>query len=267
MRDQGLAQAIGAAGGVGALARGLGISQPSVSNWTRVPAERVLAVEVMTGISREALRPDLYRSIARAPPSDGGSGSGAPDPVEAARADEYLLLASLLRRAPTEELLSAIAGIQGDSSPLGLAHIALADAARRTTPEAAGNEYFALFIGIGRGELLPYASYYLTGFLHERPLARLREDLARLGVERAEGNFDPEDHLGLIFEVMAGLANGTFPGGLAAQKEFFARHIQGWAARLFDDLAKAQSADFYHHVAAVGRAYLAVETTAFDIED
>lgn len=265
-RDQGLARAIGAAGGVAALARSLGISQPSVSNWDRVPATRVLAVEAMTGVAREVLRPDLYQAIRRSPASDHGAPEPQTDPIEAARAGEYLLLAALLRRAPTQALLTELAQLRGDGTPLGLAHLALADAAAATTPQQSGDEYFALFVGIGRGELLPYASYYLTGFLHERPLARLREDLARLGIERAEGNFDPEDHLGLMFEVMGGLASGTFPGGLEAQETFFRRHIRDWAARFFADLARSEQARFYRHVAAVGSAYLAIETAAFEIQ-
>ena len=60
MRDEGLDEAIRVAGGVGALARKIGISQPSVSNWARIPAERVLSVEAATGVSRTILRPDLY---------------------------------------------------------------------------------------------------------------------------------------------------------------------------------------------------------------
>lgn len=259
MRDEGLVRAIEAAGGIAALARALGISQPSVSNWARIPAQRVLAVESMTGIGREVLRPDLYRPATAA--------TDEIDPVEAARAGEYLILANLLRRAPTAQVLSGLAGLQGDSSPLGMAHLALADAAAAITPEAAAAEYFALFIGVGRGELLPYASYYLTGFLHERPLARLREDLARLGIERADGNFDPEDHLGLLFEIMGGLANGTFAGGLAAQREFFDKHIKDWAPRFFADLGVAASANFYRPVAVVGATFLAVEAEAFEIED
>lgn len=264
-RSDGLVRAIDAAGGVAALARALGISQPSVSNWDRVPAARVLAVEAMTGVAREVLRPDLYQAFRRAPASDHGTPDPDVDPIEAARAAEYFLLAALLRRAPTAPLLADIARLQGDGSPLGLAHLALADAAAETTPQQAGDEFFTLFVGIGRGEFLPYASYYLTGFLHERPLARLREDLARLGIERAEGNFDPEDHLGLMFEVMGGLASGTFPGGLAAQEAFFRRHIRDWAGRFFADLSRSDQARFYRHVAAVGAAFLAIETAAFDI--
>ena len=261
MREDGLRLAIEAAGGVGALARGLGIRQPSVSTWHRVPAERVLAVESLTGVRRETLRPDLYNEARAGLRRMTGS-----DEIERARASEYLLLDHLLRNAPDEALLESIGRLSGDGSPLGMAHIAMAEAATKAEASDVAAEYFALFIGIGRGELLPYASYYLTGFLHERPLARLREDLARMGIERSEGNFDPEDHLGILFEVMAGLANGTFGDELDRQRDFFSRHIETWAHRFFDDLAGAKSARFYRTVADVGRAFMIVESEAFSLE-
>src|SRR5947209_2695210 len=168
MRDPGLSAAIQAVGGVSELARRVGISQPSVSNWDKVRAERVLAVESATGVPRVRLRPDLYREQRTA----------NVDGVDLARSQEYALFSALLARAPDSELLARIARIGGDASPLGVAHIALAEAASRLNTEAIEREYFNLFIGLGRGELLPYGSYYLTGFLHERPLARLRDDLA-----------------------------------------------------------------------------------------
>jgi len=122
MRDDGLDEAIRVAGGVGALARKIGISQPSVSNWARIPAERVLSVEAATGVSRTILRPDLYVD-------DQGAG-GDVDDVDAARAQEYALLSALLVRAPDRALLERLAALRGDASPLGLAHAALAEAAR-----------------------------------------------------------------------------------------------------------------------------------------
>lgn len=255
MREEGLQKAIDAVGGIGALARGLGIKQPSVSSWMKVPSDRVLAIEALTGVRREELRPDLYFR------------QEAVDEVEAARAQFYLLLGRLLRQSPTESMLKEAAKLRGNETPLGMAQIALAEAAARITPEAAASEYFAIFIGIGRGEILPYASYYLTGFLHERPLARLREDLSRLGIERAEGNFDPEDHLGLLFEIMAGFANGTFDADLATQKEFFDRHISPWADRCLADIAVTPSANFYKSVAALGSRFIEVEREAFSIEE
>src|SRR6266545_4708226 len=182
MRDAGLEEAIRAAGGVGALAQKIGISQPSVSNWSRVPAERVVSVEAATGVARAILRPDLY----------GEQQSADLDDSDAARASEYALLAVLLARAPDAELLKRLAALRGDASPLGLAHVALADAAAATTAERVEREFFNLFVGLGRGELMPYGSYYQSGFLYERPLARLREDLVKLGIERSEGNAEPE---------------------------------------------------------------------------
>ena len=111
-------------------------------------------------------------------------------------------------RAPDAKLLERLAELRGDATPLGVAHAALAQAASATTVERVEREFFDLFIGLGRGELLPYGSYYLTGFLHERPLARLRADLAPLGIERVEGNCEPEDHAATLCEIMAGLVGG-----------------------------------------------------------
>ena len=201
MRESGLIEAISAVGGVSELARKIGIAQPSLSNWTRVPAERVVAVEAATGVSRTKLRPDLYA----AEPS-----AHAIDEVDVARAREYALLAALLVRAPDTDVLKRLAGLKGDPSPLGIAHLALAEAAAQTDSDRVQREYFDLFIGLGRGELLPYGSYYLTGFLHERPLARLREDLKPLGIARSEGSVEPEDHAATLCEVMAGLIDGRF---------------------------------------------------------
>ena len=143
-----------------------------------VPAERVVSVEAVTGIDRGVLRPDLY---------GGGTTAGHIDEIDAARAQEYALLAALLTRAPDAALLSGLSKLRADASPLGLAHAALAEAADKATVKSAEREFFDLFIGLGRGELLPYGSYYLTGFLHERPLARLRDDLARIGITRSDG--------------------------------------------------------------------------------
>jgi TorA maturation chaperone TorD len=255
MRDPGLDEAISAAGGVGALARKIGISQPSVSNWSRIPAERVLAVEAVTGVNRALLRPDLFGVH----PGTGGD----VEEVDAARAQEYALLALLLSRAPDQALLERLAGLRGDASPLGVAHVALAEAASRTSAERVEREFFDLFIGLGRGELLPYGSYYLTGFLHERPLARLRESLARLGIERAEGQAEPEDHAAILCEIMAGLASRRFAAPYGADRDLFEQHLSPWIARFFADLERAEAADFYRRIGTLGRVFMEVETEAF----
>jgi TorA maturation chaperone TorD len=250
MRDPGLDQAIRSAGGVRALARKLGISQPSVSNWSRVPAERVVAVEGATGIDRAVL---LY----------GGHGGGDVDEIDAARGQEYALLSVLLRRAVDGQLLARPAVLRGDPSALGVGHAALAEAAAATNVERVEREFFDLFVGIGRGELLPYGSYYLTGFLNERPLARLRDDLAQLGVERVEGEVEPEDHAAVLCEIMAGLVGGRFEAPAGADRELFEKHLAPWIGRFFTDLEQAEAADFYRRVGTVGRVFIDIEREAF----
>ena len=189
------------------------------------------------------------------------------DDVDALRAQEYALLALLLSRAPTAELLGRLGELRGDASPLGLAHIALADAARTADPDAVSREYFDLFVGVGQGELLPYGSYYLTGFLHGRPLARLRQDLDALGIEAAETLREPEDHIAILCEVMAGIAGGQFEAQAGGEKRFFERHLEPWAPRFFADVETAQLARFYRAVATVGRVFMAVEAEAFAMDE
>jgi TorA maturation chaperone TorD len=255
MRDEGLELAISAVGGISELARRIGISQPSVSNWERVPAERVLSIELATGIARSLLRPDLFAQE----PSIGK------DDVDAARAREYALLASLLLRSPDATLLRRLAQLRADASPLGIAHAALGEAAAHTDAERAGREYFNLFIGLSRGELLPYASYYLTGFLYERPLARLRGDLKRLGIEQVEGQPEPEDHAAILCEIMAGLVGGEIDAPPGADREIFEKHLAPWMPRFFADLESSRTADFYARVGALGRAFMEIETVAFTL--
>ena len=166
---------------------------------------------------------------------------GLPDDVDLLRAQQYDLLAALLGRAPTPALLAALAALPDGDGVLGRLVLALRRAAAETGAADVEREFFALFIGVGRGELLPYASYYLTGFLNERPLARVREDFFALGIERDESMSEPEDHLAILMEVMAGLAAGRFEAEPGMQGRFFARHIEPWAGRFFADLEGAQA--------------------------
>jgi TorA maturation chaperone TorD len=259
VRDAGLDRAIDAAGGIAQLARKIGIAQPSVSNWNRVPAQRVIAVEAATGVPRKQLRPDLYPDLCSEPAVE----DAAVDAVDAARAREYALLAALLSCPPSDALLGEIARLQGDVTPLGRAHAELAAAAADVTAAGVEREYFDLFVGLGRGELLPYGSYYLTGFLNERPLSRLRDDLAALGIERIENNFEPEDHAATLCEIMAGLAGGRFPTSPQAQRSFFEKHVAPWMGRLFVDIENATSARFYRSIGSLGRLFLEIEAEAF----
>lgn len=256
MRDAGLQAAIQSAGGVSALAKRLGLSQPSVTAWARVPSERVAAVEAVTRVPRSVLRPDLFAA---------GTGP-APDPVDEARSRLYLLLGNLVLNVPDEKVLLDLRKLTGDASPLGTAISALADKADILQAERIAREHFELFIGVGRGELLPYASYYLTGFLHERPLVRARADLRRLGIARAEGLSEPEDHIAFLLEAMAGLAVGRIAAEAGEEKRFFDKHLAPWAERFFADLAKAESADFYRAVGKLGVEFMAIEREAFALE-
>lgn len=191
-----------------------------------------------------------------------------PDDIDSARAQAYLLLAALLARPPSGELLNSVAGMQGeDATPWGRVVARLAAAASSLTPRDAEREFNRLFIGVSRGELMPYASFYRTGFLHDRPLVDLRLDMTRIGIARSPEVKEPEDHIAAILEMMGGLIEGRF-GAVASTREqqaFFGRHLAPWAAQFFRDLETAQSANFYRSVAALGILLLEIEQSGFTL--
>jgi TorA maturation chaperone TorD len=193
-----------------------------------------------------------------------------PDETEQARAGLYRLLGAALSHPPTERLLDSLRNLRvaETGTQIGAALARLARAAQATNLDRTRREYDALFIGIARGELVPYASFYLTGFLHDRPLARLRADLAALGLAAAPGHPDPEDHAGTLCELMAGLIDGGHgaPRPLDGQRRFFERHLAPWLDRFFADLEEAPGVALYQHVGELGRAFLAVEGAAFGME-
>ncbi len=181
------------------------------------------------------------------------------------RADLYNFLGLILARPADQMLLDQTASLTGDDSPIGESISGLARVAKASNPKAVEREFNALFIGLGRGELLPYASYYLTGFLNEKPLARLRRDMAALSVTRAENVFEPEDSMASLMETMGGLIVGRFgtPASLDRQRTFFNNHIAPWGAHFFTDLEGAKSSVLYASVGAVGREFMAIEREAF----
>ncbi|MEM8571396.1 MAG: molecular chaperone TorD family protein [Pseudomonadota bacterium] len=194
----------------------------------------------------------------------------AEDNQSEARAQHWGFLASVFAAPPSADLLSAMSQLVGDETALGQAYQRLAKAAHSADTASVEREFFDLFIGVGRGELLPYASFYLTGFLNERPLADLRRDLGIMGIAPAEGRHEPEDHIASLCEIMAGLASGSFSAdalgcGAVGEAGFFSRHLQPWAPQFFDDLAVAPSANFYRHVAEVGAMFTDIETHAFGL--
>ena len=189
---------------------------------------------------------------------------------DAFRAQWYGLLAAVLRAAPERAELERLAALVGDETDFGQDVSALAQAARTalaSDPKTLQQEHFDLFIGVGRGEVLPYGSYYLAGFLYEKPLAKLRGDMRRLGIARAEGVHEPEDHIAAVMEMMSGLITGAFgeAADLATQRRFFAVHLGSWAPRFFEDLENAEAAEFYRAVGRLGRRFLAIEIEAFEM--
>ena len=181
------------------------------------------------------------------------------------RARWYGLLGSLLAAPPTAKLLQTIGAIEGDETGLGQAVAQVAAAARASTVDDVGQEYHDLFIGVGGGELLPYGSYYLAGFTYEKPLAKLRIEMTRLGIARADGMHEPEDHVASLCEIMSGLITGAYgePADLAKQQAFYDVHVGSWAALFFRDLEAAESANLYRPVGTVGRLFLEIEGQAF----
>jgi TorA maturation chaperone TorD len=185
------------------------------------------------------------------------------------RGNVYALLGHLLAGPPESDVLAMLAGIDAvpnDESLLTASWKMLADAAGRASRESLKDEYLALFVGLGRGEVLPYGSWYLTGFLMEQPLARLRSDLGELGIERQEGVKEPEDHAAALCDVMALLITGDEPAPVALQQHFFARHMEPWMGRFFRDLQQAPSARFYRAVGQLGEQFMDVETRAFGMQ-
>lgn len=195
----------------------------------------------------------------------------APDADELARADLYGLLASLFYRAPDATLLHRIAASRATGEAagtvLGRAWNALCDAAAETSEAEAADEYQRLFIGVGRQEIFLYGSYYLAGFLNERPLVALRDDLARYGLARQEAVAETEDHIAALCEVMRFLVAGDDAGvsNLAQQQAFFSHHLQPWVERLCEALAGHPQARFYRCAGGLLAAFAQVEGVALSM--
>tara|TARA_R110002012_G_scaffold18455_12_gene67803 strand:- start:926 stop:1534 length:609 start_codon:yes stop_codon:yes gene_type:complete len=181
------------------------------------------------------------------------------------RADLYNFMGLILSGPPDQMLLDQCAALSGDESDLGQGFSTLSKLASKTRPAGAEREFNRLFIGLGRGELLPYASFYLTGFLNEKPLAALRQDMVARGLERAPNVFEPEDNIASLMEMMGAMIAGRFsaPATLTLQKTFFNRHVAPWAGHFFADLEGAKNSVFYAPVGKIGRAFMQIEAEAF----
>ena len=200
----------------------------------------------------------------------GAPGSAALD-EETARAEVYGLLSALFYLAPTPALLSQLRVAVTDSPvPGGVLEqpwSALVAEARARDDAAIRDEYNALFGGVGKPEVSLFGSYYLSGFLNEKPLAALRGDLARLGLARADAMSDTEDHVAYVCEVMRYLiaGDGAAAANLTAQRAFFIDHLQPWVLQMCERIGQHPQANFYAALAAFTRAFVEVETLGFDL--
>ena len=193
------------------------------------------------------------------------------DSEELARAELYGLLARLWLGPPDDELLTQFR-VAVTEAPQSGGHLeapwqSLVAAMRATTSQAAASEYEALFGGVGKPEVFLYGSYYLAGFLHEKPLALLRDDLALLGLERDETRGETEDHIACVFEVMRYLIAGddVAVSNLEQQRRFFRAHMQPWVEQMLDAVEAQPQALLWREVAALTRTFVQVETQAFDM--
>ena len=182
------------------------------------------------------------------------------DELQVLRAGVYELLGRLLGAEPDDNLLNTLRQIEGvDTSdgPLAMGWELLKQASFKTDAESVKQEYFDLFIGVGRGELVPFGSWYITGFLMEKPLAALRADLRRLGYERQDGVRESEDHLAALSDAMSMLIRNNEPSAL--QEQFFSDHLAPWANTFFNDLQNANNARFYRSVGFFGASFIDFE--------
>ena len=239
---------------------GIAESQWDFNDPNAMPGFGPLLAEDIPGLARQACEATAEEVHAGAV-----SASDQLDEMDRARASEYALLAALLSHSPDADMIEQLARLSGDATLLGAAHAALSSAAASMNPERIEREYFDLFVGLGRGELFPYASYYLTGYLHGRPLARIRETLKQIGLEKTEGQSEPEDHVAVLFEVMAGLAGGQIVAPDGTDRAIFENHLKPWVRRFFSDLEHAESAAFYKSVGSLGRVFMEIETEAFSL--
>ena len=194
--------------------------------------------------------------------------TAAPADEDRVRGNLYALLGRLLAAPPDASLLQVLREISpdpDDDSLLAASWQMLAVAAVRADAEQLRQEYDSLFIGLGRGEVVPYGSWYLTGFLMEQPLAQLRGDLNALGIERQPGVHEPEDHAAALCDTMALLITGEAPAPLEQQHVFYSRHLEPWMPRFFRDLQQAGSARFYRAVGQLGEQFIGVESQAFRV--
>ena len=190
------------------------------------------------------------------------------DTEDQLRADMYSFLASLLRTEPNAELVNQLTNLESDDSPIGKSIKILSKLASSMDLPTIRDEYVRIFVGVGRGEILPFASYYLTGFLKDKPLAKLRNDMKEIGIELAENVKEPEDHIASLFDMMSGLILGKFNKkfSISEQKDFFNKHLGPWVDLLMRDIESSKIAVFYSPIGTIGREFIEIERSSFSMD-
>ena len=183
------------------------------------------------------------------------------------RADMYSFLANLLRAEPDENLVNQLTMLDSDDSPIGKSIKTLSKLATSLDLPTIRDEYVRIFVGVGRGEILPFASYYLTGFLKDKPLAKLRQDMQKIGIKLEENVKEPEDHIASIFDMMSGLILGKFEKkySIAEQKDFFNKHLAPWVDLLMRDIESSKIAVFYSPIGTIGKEFMEIERASFSM--
>ena len=184
------------------------------------------------------------------------------------RADMYSFLANLFRSEPNSELINQLKSLESDESPIGKSIKTLSKLAESLDLPTIRDEYVRIFVGVGRGEILPFASYYLTGFLKDKPLAKLRQDMEKIGIKLEDNVKEPEDHIASIFDIMAGLIVGKFNKkfSIAEQRDFFNKHLASWVDLLMRDIECSKIAVFYSPIGTIGKEFMEIERTSFSMD-
>ena len=183
------------------------------------------------------------------------------------RADMYSFLANLLRAEPDENLVNQLTMLVSDDSPIGKSIKTLSKLTTSLDLPTIRDEYVRIFVGVGRGEILPFASYYLTGFLKDKPLAKLRQDMQKIGIKLEENVKEPEDHIASIFDMMSGLILGKFEKkySITEQKDFFNKHLAPWVDLLMRDIESSKIAVFYSPIGTIGKEFMEIERASFSM--
>ena len=183
------------------------------------------------------------------------------------RADMYSFLANLFRSEPDADLINQLKVLESDDSPIGKSIKTLSKLALSLDLPTIRDEYVRIFVGVGRGEILPFASYYLTGFLKDKPLAKLRQDMEKIGIKLKDNVKEPEDHIASIFDMMAGLIVGKFNKkfSIAEQRDFFNKHLAPWVDLLMRDIESSKIAVFYSPIGTIGKEFMEIERASFSM--